>query len=391
MEDCTVKKKFICICTMLCILSLAACSASTPHDIAPIEPEDTPEVISPEIQPNEPMNTVPIDAEPQEVQADSILLPPLFSDDTASLTIDVRAQSNVQNQNTFYVDGSWIYGQSWDENGVSQLIKTRSDFSDWTVLDDCFASYITSVDNYIYYMGRNDIEHGVYRVRTSGEDLSQLSTAYGAMQVVGNYIYYTDSQYIFDDEPIQTSDDAHLFRCDLDGTNVIEVIAKPVFHFYVFENGILYQDDQDNSTLHVCYTDGSGDIKLNDAISYWPTYDGEYIYYVREEELFNLETRSIWKIKPDGSDDQQVAPYPVSTGMALSNDYIYFINAEDSDRVYRILKDGTGIELVTQDEHIMFLQLFNTTIKYTKYTDDGFIENNYIAAPDGSDKVAFEP
>jgi len=305
--------------------------------------------------------------------------------------LNVFDQNNVQNEATFIEHNGWIYGQAWDDDGNSQFIKVRTDGSDWTVLDTGLAHNIYIIDNYVYYMLNNGDDSGIYKVKTSGEDRCLISHAYGVMQIRERQIYYVDYDYKYTTDsngnmisvlPLY----CHLFRCELDGSNLTKIISKPTFHFYVFEDGILYQDDNDGSSLHICETDGTNDYKVNDDVSYWPLYDGKYIYYVKETR----EKRNIWRIKPDGTDDQLVADYMVSEGMMLTDSYIYFIYGDDSDRIYRIGKDGSNLTLITQDTNVRWIQLFDNYLKYTKRTEDNeYIEANYFCDYDGSGKWDF--
>ncbi len=309
--------------------------------------------------------------------------------------LNIFAQNNIQNRASFLESNGWIYGQAWDYDGSSQFVKVRTDGSDFTVLDDGFALNIHIVDNYIYYMNINGSDYGIYKMKTSGEDKQKISDAFGSMQIVNRQIYYySDYDYEYEeDENGQIKvlpEYCHLYRCELDGSNVTEIIAKPTFHFYVFEDGILYQDDNDKSSLHVCDLDGSDDIKLNDAYSYMPIYDGQFIYYVCDTGTGGDSVRTIWKVKPDGSENQQVANYQVSNAMVMSYDHIYFVYGDDSDRLYRIDKDGSNLTLITQDTNIAYPQLFGNYIKYTKYTDGyQYIEANYFCEYDGSGKWDF--
>lgn len=309
--------------------------------------------------------------------------------------LNILSQNNVQNEATFLEHNGWIYGQAWNNSGNSQFIKVRTDSSDWTVLDTGFAHHIFIVDNYIYYMKNANDDSGIYKMKTSGEDKQRISTANGAMQVVDRQIYYTDYNY---ENEVDAEGNVvrvkpeyrHLYKCELDGSGITEIIAKPTFHYYVFEDGILYQDDNDNSSLHVCSLDGKDDIKLNDAISFWPIYDGNYIYYVRQENLSDNTTRSIWRIKPDGSDDQMISDYEVSTGFMMTYEHIYFVYGDDSDRLYRIDKDGSNLTLITQDTNVNYPQLLGNQIKYTRISDDGrYFEGNYFCNYDGSGKWDF--
>lgn len=308
--------------------------------------------------------------------------------------INIYDQNNVQNSANFLESNGWIYGQAWDDNGQSQFIKVRTDGSDFTVLDSGFAYNIYSVDNYIYYMLDNGEASGIYKIKTSGEDKQKIAEANGSMQVVDRQIYYMDEDYEYETDSngnIKVLPQyCHLYRCELDGTNVTEIIAKPTFHFYVFADGIIYQDDNDNSSLHVCNVDGTGDVKLNDEFSYWPLYDGEYVYYVKESGVSDNSTRNIWRIKPDGTEDQIVADYEVSNGLIMTYNNLYFVYGDDSDRLYRIDKDGSNLTLVTQDINVTYPQLVGDFIKYTKRTDDyEYIEANYFCDYDGSGKWDF--
>jgi hypothetical protein len=77
-------------------------------------------------------------------------------------------------------------------------------------------------------------------------------------------------------------------------------------------------------------------------------------------------------------------------GFIVQNDYLYFVYADDDDRLYRMKKDGTGIELVTQDENVLFPQFFGTGLKYTVYSSGyEYVDKEFFAALDGSGKIEF--
>ena len=303
----------------------------------------------------------------------------------------MNEQNSVQNEGSFLISNGWIYGQSWDANGNSQFVKVRTDFTDWTVLDKGYAYHINLVDNYIYYMLEGE-EYGLYRMRTSGENRELIAKVNGSLQIVNGYIYYTD--YMVNGEYNQLSGDDscyHLYRCDLEGENTVEIINKPTFEAFVFEDAIIYQDDRDNMSLHICDLNGNNDIKLNDSLSFWPIFDGEYIYYVCAEKYEESGTRTIWRIRPDGTDKQQISNNPVTNNMLLTKEHIYFVNADDGDRLYRIKKDGSDLTLITQDKNVAMVEFFDSSIKYTKYAKNyEYIEANYFCNYDGSGKIEFK-
>jgi len=303
--------------------------------------------------------------------------------------LKLNQQNQVQNDGTFLIKDGWIYGQSWDENGKSQFIKVRTDNTGLTVLDSGFAKQINIVGNYIYYM-KSGNEYGIYRINKNGNDKTLLVKTTGSVQIVDNYIFYTDNNKnnsITDDDSY-----CHFYRCDLDGKNVTKIINKATYYPFVFDDAILYQDDADGTSLHLGSLDGKNDVKLNNAESFWPIYDGTYIYFLRDDKISENDKRTIWKIKPDGTGEQQVAPYTVSTGIFLTDKYIYFVNFEDNDRLYRIKKDGSDLTLITQDANIRYVELLDEKIKYTVCDSEyKYILGNYFCEYDGSNKTKFEP
>ena len=321
------------------------------------------------------------EAEQKEEQKEKIvneISKPVAQETTISETvhIDTVAQSNYNNDYLFLESGGWIYGRSYNEKGDSVFVKTRTDLSDWTELLASYVIYPHLVDNYLYFVTYFEDEHGIYRMRTSGEDLQLIVSGAIWLQIVGDTMYYI-------------ADENHgFYRCGLDGSDTVEVIAKEIYYPFVFADFIMYQDDADGVTIHVCDLDGTQDKRITDNYAFYPVYDGEYVYYVAG---MNGDTkRTIRKVHIDGTDDQEVAPYACYMGFMAKRNYLYFVYAEDGNRLYRMKKDGTGIELITQDENVLFPQFFGAGLKYTTYTTGyEYIDGEYFAAFDGSGKVQF--
>lgn len=290
--------------------------------------------------------------------------------------IDTTAQSNYNNDYLFLESGGWIYGRSWNDKGESVFVKVRTDLTEWTTLAEKYAVYPHLVNNYLYFVGSSNDEYGIYRMRTSGEDLQLVVRNAAWLQVVDDTMYYIDDA------------DRGLYRCSLDGSNSAEIISDSVYYPFVFSDFIMYQNDTDNSRIHICDLSGENDRAITDTYSFYPTYDGEYVYYVAGIE--NDTKRTIRKVRIDGTEDQEVVPYACYMGFIVQNDYLYFIYADDSNRLYRMKKDGTGIELVTQDENVLYPQFFGTGLKYTVYSSGyEYVDKEFFAALDGSGKLEF--
>ena len=342
--------------------------------------------------PSEPVNT-PVSV--PEVTTNPVATPtpePTLQDMIQQSEIDVNHQNVVQNDGTFTIHDGWIYGQIFDSNRTL-FAKTNVSTGEWVELDVGQARSIQVSGDYVYYvLEAPDVgDRGLYRIKTNGEGREKLSDAVGNMQVKGKYIYYTDLRSY---DYVELSGKAamaacHLFRMNLDGSGVTEIIDRPTFHFYVFNKLILFQDDFDGESLHIRNIDGTNDIKLNDDISYAPIYDGSYIYYMKSDSEWN--SLGIWRMELDGSGDIVISSLPISENFVLYGDYIYFVNEADNDTVYRAGKDGSNPEQVAPDKNSGRIQFLGDILKYTVFTADwAYIENNTFAEPDGSVRWEFK-
>jgi len=310
--------------------------------------------------------------------------------------IDLNGQNNLRNNARFQYQDGLYYGQYWDEAGQSLVISTDLVSGSAILLDYGWAKNIYIADGNIYYENiQPDTQaHGIYRINIkNGAYVSQdkISDAYGSMQVKGDYIYYSDfsNQYISDPgDEVQQG----LYRCDLDGGNVTMILDKPIYEFYVFDTGILYQDREDGETLHICYPDGSGDIKLNDQKSTSAIFDGEFIYYLSNRNKGGKETESYtcWKMRPDGSENQQVAIHKIFNAFLIHDGKIFFCNANGKSQLYRMNLDGSKATAVTKDVGVYYVQILNGELKYTKFKND-YIEGNYLCGLNGKNLREFIP
>jgi len=318
---------------------------------------------------------------------------PLFSGADVSQE-GIRLQSNIMNSPCFDYNEGWFYGQTRADAGYYLLTGFSEDGTERTKLDIGSAYHVTYHEGYVYYTMMRYTSQGIYRMSVDGKQMDTLvDDAFGEFQIVGDQMYYADQSYQYSDEFAQSdeitlpADTCHLFRCNLDGSDPVEIIAKPTFFFYVLGNAILYQDDNDLCSLHVCNLDGSGDKKIVDGYAYYPIYDGEYIYFEHTDHD-EADRSQIWRVRPDGTEQAVVADRNTGGGMLLHGDSIYYINLDDNGRLYRINKDGTGDTAITQEANIGQIQFLCDGLKYTVFTSDySDIVGNYFCTLDGKNPV----
>lgn len=381
-----MKKAISLLLALVLCLSLCACGAESGNNEPSTEPSTE--------------TTTPTTTESTEIEE---TLPPEPSspvfynpekttyEDLEEMVID---QSNRHGMNAFCFDNSWIYGAWAGRNYTGEVVKVRYDNSDWTVIDSDtngnFASCQAIKSGYIYYTQSTEDGGELVKVRSSGEDAKVIITNHsGSIQIVDNYIYYTTPEYWNEDNSAVTDESSHLYRCDLNGENVEAILEIPVYYFTVFENYVLYQDDRDNMTLHIYDMLSGENVRINEQRSFWPIYDGNYIYYLSDSNSPEEYKHTLWRMTLDGTTNEEIDLGCYLGGLLLRGDYVYYINMDDSGRIYRCLKDGSDIELVTQDSNISTFQWVNNCLAYVTIDEEGYISGIYLCDADGADRIEF--
>lgn len=300
----------------------------------------------------------------------------------------IEQQNRLQNDGWYLIQDNWIYGLTWNDDGSGFFAKIRTDGSDYTKLLNVPVSSLFIQNGYIYGVKDEGDKQGIYRVRTSGEEESLILEVNQAdIQYDNGYIYYSTDKYNMDKSQTNV---CHLYRCNLDGTGVEEVLSKRVFCWYVFGNSILYQDDLDNESLHIYNMKTQSDQKINDQTSYSPIYDGNYIYYSSPTQEDNGNCR-IWKVKADGTENQQVSDYNIGDRIALYDDYIYYQNIDDKYRLYRVDKSGNNMIQISQDTNCEYFYFSGDLLQYESYANGyEYIDKAVLCDVDGGNASKIE-
>ena len=301
---------------------------------------------------------------------------------------DVFEQNSAQNGNREYLYcDDWVYFCDFLDNNEFCLYKVGIGAADLTLLDECYASDMKVYKSKLYYWGY-DIESdeaGIYAMNLNGSDKIKIADTYSSEFIINNdKIYYTVQKEL---EFERSIDNNNLYCCDIVGNNIKKILSKPVFHFYIFDDVLMYQDDMDNCSLHLCMIDGTEDMKLNDCISYSPIFDGETIYYSSKKSDDSLEGE-LRKINLKTFEDVKICDVKDSNTLMLNDNKLYFVNGDDDYRIYRVGIDGKNKELVSHDS-VYSVQTFDDGLLYfQRLEQDGipYIGSAYVCDFDGGSK-----
>ncbi len=100
------------------------------------------------------------------------------------------------------------------------------------------------------------------------------------------------------------------------------------------DGSLYYQDSNDYSVYKE--TEGGEPVKLNSDPSYFINVIGDYVYYVNENDSFK-----VYRMKTDGSENEKIIDY-TAYYMTVYKDSIYFVNYSDSQTIYKAALDGSN-------------------------------------------------
>lgn len=295
-----------------------------------------------------------------------------------------EAMGNYSTNSRFCIADGWIYGHGFNDNGDPIFIKMRTDGTDRSIMDSTNCIDMVTV-NGEYAYGVSDMDFSLYRYRLGGDDKKRLLSDVYYYQIVGDKIYYTT---------VKSSDDGvhteKYYKCDLNGKNKELVLDKEVYYPFIIKNLLIYQDDNDNETIHFYDLESESDERVTDTYSYAPILNNGYLYYIETKTSTNDGCRAGDVVRLNLEKKEKKVLYKgAGTGALLVHgDQLFFTNGNDKNRLYSISKDGEHISLVTQDENSDASAIFGDELIYYDYDSNfEYIDHIYISKLDGSNKV----
>ncbi len=105
------------------------------------------------------------------------------------------------------------------------------------------------------------------------------------------------------------------------------------------KDGNLYYQDSKDYSVYKAAKDGEA-VKLNSDPSYFINVMGDNIYYVNENDSFK-----VYSMKTDGSENKKIIDY-TAYYMTVYKDSIYFVNYSDNQTIYKANIDGSDCKKI---------------------------------------------
>ncbi|HWQ88997.1 MAG TPA: DUF5050 domain-containing protein [Desulfitobacteriaceae bacterium] len=224
-----------------------------------------------------------------------------------------------------------------------------------------------SGDN-VVFLNKND-NNRLYKMNLDGSGKTRLDSEYtNCFAVEGGWIYF---------------DSFNMYKIRDDGTAKIKLEDSSTGTWAgsiaVAEGWVYYAEDYgEQRNIIKIGTDGNNKTRQNSDFSINIALEGEYVYYVNVDD-----SHKIYRIKTDGTGREKIGDDKVPGRFMLKNGWIYYSNESDSSRLYKIKIDGTGKTKLCED-YSQDISVSGEWVYYSNANDEGKI---YRVKKDGSGKA----
>ena len=274
--------------------------------------------------------------------------------------------SNFMMWGRYLIEDNVLYGLTHSKNLNGSLgatpIYMKGDFPEFeetVILDDRgAATYLNKIGDILYYIMNSE---EICRINVDGSGLEVLyKGACDYLQIRDDRIYFADENY-------------HFVSMDMNGKNLVTVVDKEIYYpYFISSDWMVFQDDADSESLHLCNTTYGEELNLTNGVSHAPVLHGKYLYYVDASDGNNYLSRI------DMSDPDELACEKSENTISMLD---YMI---DGKTIY--LPNNTSMELerwkeaATSDsvEKVMELYVSEEYTVYHKFDKDGLISEKYL-------------
>lgn len=275
-----------------------------------------------------------------------------------------NTSGNINNNGIVALDanGFIYYSNSWDKE---KLYKMGFDGVYNKKISEDKAQYINISKDYIYYSNYSD-GGKLYKSELDGSKAHLLVDDKAAyITLSGDDIYYSNH-----------SDGGKLYRVKKDGSDAVKNHGNPVMVDYNNYNGevgevayisidgnwIYYINHSDGRKPYVINKEGTYRGKLSDDYATSLQVYGDSVYYCSGGGIIS-------KVKKDGTEGVVAIKGTVSEinrGFYINvfDEWLYYSNSEDENKLYKIKTDGSGEKVKLSEESVGYINIVAGYIYY---------------------------
>lgn len=251
---------------------------------------------------------------------------------------------NIYNGGLFCVQDKTIYFSN--DNAGGKLYKMDLFCTNMKKVSDDRAAYINADENYIYYSRINNIKeystdfyvplsnNGLYRIDNNGLNLKAITGDPSAFTILmGNYLFF---------ERYTVNNGFDLARFKIDGSMGRNLVLNAL-PFYYAANHIYYVDNSKGANISSMDLSSFTKKTFREGSYVYPIQIGNYIYYINA-----ADQNRIYRMNSDGTKPTLLVKEPCSTyNITVSGKYLYYqTNGAKKDRIGRMNMENFQNETV---------------------------------------------
>lgn len=224
--------------------------------------------------------------------------------------------------------GDWIYYSNYKDGG--KLYKVKKDGTENQVLVDDKAAYITISGEYVYYS--NHSEGGkLYKVKKDGSDAK----------------VWTDN-----------SKHGNPFMVNYGNNKIVDEVA----YINIVGDWIYYSNYSDGHRPYVVHKNGTYRGKLSDNFADSVQVEGDWVYFTSGSGVISKINKSgngsVIPIKGTASEFNK--GYHIN----VYGDWVFYSNAQDDGKLYKINTDGSGNKVKLADETVGYINIVDDWVYF---------------------------
>lgn len=205
-----------------------------------------------------------------------------------------------------------------------------------------------------------------------GNTVGNLSNA-GKVAMQGDSIYYNEQDKLYRKD-LNTGSKQMLYEKHQASADFINVVGDWVY----FTSQGIYRIRIDGTNLEKLNDNRSSNLSV---INGWIYYLNHGLDYRGEDGTILFKDRGLYRMRIDGTEKQLITK-DFATYVNVVDNYIYYSNYSDNDRLYRVSIDGTEIEKLN-DERSIYINVIDGWVYYNNMEgEDAFFRIRI----DGSDR-----
>ena len=207
---------------------------------------------------------------------------------------------------------------------------------------------------WLYFKNPKDLK--LYKIKVNGEELSCVSKGYASqLSTFNGYIYYVDAAR--DNRIFRTNGEESKIFLDKNIQYSYTLTPKGLVYFEKIFTGLSWGE-----RCALIDYDRMVDMSIANLIFGDPCSDENNLFFTKYEEGANY----LYRVDFDGTNMQKICDANIYRIAGVHKGYIYFINKDDSNKLYKVYADGTQLTDLGVSEG------FNLAV----IRDDGLYYNN---------------